>query len=77
MCEVVGALILGAVAGTAAGTAAAKPARLRPAVREVVKRGLMAKRKIESASAAVTAEARKLVEEARLELDQAETEQHS
>jgi len=77
MCEVVGALIVGAVAGTAAGTAASKPAGLRPMVRGMVKRGLIAKRKVESVSAAVAVEARKIVEEARLELDQTGMEQHS
>jgi hypothetical protein len=73
MCHIAGALIVGAFAGTAAG----KPAGLRPLARGIVKRGLVAKRKVESASVALTAEARKIVEEARLELDQAGTEQHS
>jgi hypothetical protein len=73
MCHIAGALIVGALAGTGAG----KPAGLRPLVRGIVKQGLVAKRKVESASVALTAEARKIVEEARLELDQAGTEQHS
>ena len=73
MCHVVGALIVGAVAGTAAS----KPAGLRPMVRRIVKQGIVAKRKVESAGTAIAAEARKIVEEARLELDQAGTEQHS
>ena len=77
MCEVVGALIVGAVAGAAAGAAATKPAGLRPMVRGIVKRGLVMKRKVESASAAVAVEARKIIEEARLELDQTGTEQHT
>ena len=77
MCEVVGALIVGAVAGTAAGAAATKPAGLRPMVRGIVKRGLIVKRKVESASAAVAVEARKIIEEARVELDQTGTEQHT
>jgi hypothetical protein len=70
MCCVLGALIV----GTVAGGAASDPARFRPALRRLVKSGIVAKRKIQSASTAVAQEAQKLVNEARLELDQAEGE---
>jgi hypothetical protein len=53
------------------------PARLRPAFRGLVKRGIIAKRKIQSAGTAVAQEAQKIVDEARLELDRAEAEQGS
>jgi hypothetical protein len=73
MCHVIGALIVGAVAGTAAP----RPKGWRPMVRGIVKSGIIAKRRIESAGVTVAAEARKIADEARLELDQAEMEQHS
>ena len=73
MCHIVGAMIVGA----AAGTAARKPAGLRPVVRGIIQGGLIATRKVKSAGEAVAKEAHKIVEEARLELDQAGTEQHT
>jgi hypothetical protein len=65
MCCVLGALIVGTVASGTVGD----PARLRPALRRLVKSGIVAKRKIQAASTAVAQEGRKLVNEARLELD--------
>jgi DNA-binding transcriptional regulator YhcF (GntR family) len=73
MCCVLGAV----VGGMVAGRAAVDPKRLRPALRKLVKGGIIATRKIQGAGAAVAQEAKKIVDEARLELDQAGTEQPS
>jgi hypothetical protein len=78
MCCLIGALIAGTIAGSATSPRAlGDPARLRPAFRGLVKRGIIAKRKIQSAGTAVAQEAQKIVDEARLELDRAEAEQES
>ena len=66
-------LLIGAIAGGMAGDRK----RRRPVVRSIVKGGIAAKRKLEAAGATVIAETRKLVEEARAELDQAGTELHN
>jgi hypothetical protein len=73
MCCAIGALIV----GTVAGAATRDPARLRPALRGLVKTGIIAKRKIEAASTAAAQEAQKLVNEAPAELDHTGTEQGS
>jgi hypothetical protein len=70
MCCILGALIL----GTVAGGATSDPVRLRPALRKLVKSGIVAKRKIRAASTAVAKETRNLVNEAPAELDQASAE---
>ena len=73
MHHVIGALIVGAVTGGVTGNRAT----MRPVVRRLVKGGIVAKRKIEAASTAALAETKKLVEEARADLDQAGTEPHN
>lgn len=70
MHHVIGALVIGVFAGGVAG----RSARLRPAFRGLVKSGIIAKRKIQSAGATAFGEMQKLVEEARADLDQAGTE---
>ena len=70
MHHLIGALFIGAVAGGVTGNRA----QLRPTVRKLVKSGLVAKRRIQAMGAAAIAEAQKLLEEARADLDRAETE---
>lgn len=70
---VLGTLLIGAFAGGFASRAA----RLRPLLRGAVKGGIAAQRKIAAVSATTREELRKLVDEARADLDQAGTEQHS
>ena len=67
-----GSLLAGGVAG-----AATDRKRRRPFVRAIMKGGIAAGHKIETASAAVLAESRKLVDEARAELDGQETERRN
>jgi hypothetical protein len=69
MHHVIGAVLIGAVASGVTGNRS----RLRPAVRGLVKGGIVAKRKIQAIGTAAIAETQKLVEEARSDLDQAET----
>lgn len=69
MHHVIGTLLIGAVAGGVAGNRD----RRRPLVRKIVKGGIVAKRKLQAAGAAAIAETQRLVDEARAELDQAET----
>jgi hypothetical protein len=71
MCCVLAALIVGSVAGGAASD----PTRLRPALGGLVKSRIAANRKIQAASTTVARRAQKLVNEARLEPDQAGREQ--
>jgi len=73
MHHLLGALIVGGIAGGAASNRIS----LRPTVRGLVKGGIIAKRKIEAVSTAAAQEAQKIVDEARMELDQPGTEQHS
>jgi len=72
MHHVVGALLVGAVAGGVAGNRD----RRRPLVRRLVKGGIVAKRKLQAVGATAIAETRKLVDEARADLDQQGTEMH-
>ena len=67
-------MIVPLLIGGAAGGVAGSSKRRRPVVRTIIKGGIAAKRKIESAGATLVAETRRLVEEARAELDQAGTE---
>ncbi len=73
MHHVIGTLLIGAFAGGFAS----RPARFRPILRGVVKGGIAAKRKIVAVSTTAGEEMQKLVAEARADLDQSETEQHS
>jgi hypothetical protein len=73
MHHVIGALLVGAVAGGLSGNRA----RMRPMVRGLVKGGIVAKRKIEAVGIAALGETKKLVEEARADLDQTGTEPES
>jgi hypothetical protein len=73
MHHVIGTLIIGALAGGLTS----RCARLRPAVRGIVKGGIAAKRKIVAVSNTARVEMQKLVEEARADLNGAGTEQHS
>jgi hypothetical protein len=70
MHHVIGTLLIGAVAGGVAGNRD----RRRPLVRRLVKGGIVAKRKLQAAGATAIAEAQRLVDEARAELDQSGTE---
>jgi len=65
---VLGALLIGVVTGGVAGNSD----RRRPLVRRLVKGGIVAKRKLQSAGATVIAEAQKVMDEARAELDHPE-----
>jgi hypothetical protein len=65
MCCTLGALLIGAVAGKVAGDRDSR----RPLVRQVVKGGMVAKRKLQAVGAATVTETQKLVAEARSELD--------
>jgi len=73
MHHIIGALLVGAVAGGVSGNRT----RIRPMVRGLVKGGIVAKRKIEAVGTAALSETKKLVEEARADLDQAGTEPQS
>jgi molybdenum-dependent DNA-binding transcriptional regulator ModE len=73
MHHVIGALLIGGVAGGVTGGRA----RLRPMVRDLVKGGIVAKRRIQAVSNAAIAETQKLVDEARADLDRAEAEPKS
>jgi len=66
MHHVIGTLLIGALAGGVAGNREKR----RPLVRRLVKGGIVAKRKLQAASATAIAETQKLVDEARAELDQ-------
>jgi hypothetical protein len=70
MHHVIGALAIGAIGGRAAGNSEKR----RRIVRGLIKGGITAKRKMEAAAFTAVAETKKLVEEARAELDHAGTE---
>jgi hypothetical protein len=72
MHHIIGSLVIGMVAGSAA-----KGGKFRPALRGIVKQGLRAKRKLESAGSSLRVETQKLVDEAREELNRDAMEQHS
>jgi hypothetical protein len=70
MHHIIGALVIGAIGGGAAGTSGKR----REIARKLIKGGLIAKRKVEAIGATAAAETKRLVEEARTELDQPGTE---
>jgi len=70
MHHVIGALAIGAIGGRAAGNAEKR----RRMVGGLIKGGMAAKRKMETAASMAIAETKKLVEEARAELDHTGTE---
>ena len=70
MHHIIGALAIGAVGGRAA----ANPEKRRRIVRGLIKGGIAAKRRMEAAAFTAVAETKKLVEEARAELDHTGTE---
>jgi len=72
MHHVIGALLIGAVAGGVAGNRDKR----RPLVRKLVKGGIVVKRKLQAAGETAIAETRKLVDEARADLDQSRTQVH-
>lgn len=72
MHHVIGTLLIGAVAGGVAGNRD----RRRPLVRRLVKGGIVVKRKLQAAGETAIAETRKLVDEARADLDRPGTEAH-
>ena len=69
MQHVIGAVLWGVVAGTVT----CNRAHVRPAVRGLVKGGIVAKRKIQATAATAIAETQKLVDEARADLDRERT----
>jgi len=70
MHHVIGALAIGAIGGRAAGNAEKR----RRMVGGLIKSGLAAKRKMDTAASMAIAETKKLVDEARAELDHSGTE---
>jgi len=74
MHHVLGALLIGAIGGSIAGHPASNSERRRRIARKLIKGGIVAKRKLEAAGASAVAETKKLVEEARTDLDHPGTE---
>ena len=72
MCCMIAPLLIGAVAGSLGSN----EKRRRPAVRSLVKCGISAKRKVEALVTTAVAETRKIVDEARAELDSPGVETH-
>jgi hypothetical protein len=64
MHHVIGTLVVGALGGMAIPRV-----KLRPAIRGLVKGGIVARRRLEAFGTAARAEAQKLVDEARADLD--------
>jgi hypothetical protein len=64
MHHVIGALVIGALGGLALPRV-----KLRPALRSLVKSGIVARRRLEEAGTAARAEVERLVDEARADLD--------
>jgi hypothetical protein len=75
MHHIIGFAVVGAALGGVAATGS--KGKARPALRSLVKGGIVAQRKINSYRAAALSEARKLVDEARAELDQPGTAQEA
>ena len=68
MHHLIGFVVFGAVLGGISATGS--KSKVRRVVRNLVKRGILAKRKIDVYRSAAVSEAQKLVDEARVELDQ-------
>jgi hypothetical protein len=64
MHHVIGALVIGALGGLTLPRV-----KLRPAIRGLVKGGIVARRRLEEAGTAARAEVERLVDEARADLD--------
>ena len=75
MHHIIGFAVIGAVLGGLSATGS--KGKVRPALRSVVKGGIVAQRKIKAYRAAALSEAQKLVDEARAELDQPRTAQEA
>jgi hypothetical protein len=75
MHHIIGFAIVGAALGGISATG--NKGKARPALRSLVKGGIVAQRKINAYRAGVLSEARKLVDEARAELDQPGTAQEA
>jgi hypothetical protein len=73
MHHVIGAMVIGAVAGGAARNRVG----VRAGLRRLVKGGIVAKRKVQTLGVAAVGEVRKIVDEARADLDQPGTERAS
>jgi hypothetical protein len=73
MHHVIGAMVVGAVAGGAARNRIA----VRSGLRRLVKGGIVAKRKVLALGTVAVEEARKIVDEARADLDEPGTERPS
>jgi hypothetical protein len=71
MHHLIGFAVFGAVLGGISATG--NKSKVRPIVRNLVKGGIVAKRKIDVYRAAAISEAQKLVDEARAELDKPKT----
>jgi hypothetical protein len=72
MHHVIGYLVIGALGGITVPRA-----KVRPALRGLVRNGMLAGRKKQDLGATARSEVNKLVDEARADLDQASGEQHS
>jgi hypothetical protein len=75
MHHIIGFAVIGAALGGISATGS--KGKVRPALRSLVKGGIVAQRKIKAYQAAALSEAQKLVEEARAELDQPRTAQEA
>jgi hypothetical protein len=71
MHHLIGFVVFGAVLGGISATES--KSKVRRVVRNLVKRGIVAKRKIDVYRSAAVSEAQKLVDEARAELDKPKT----
>jgi hypothetical protein len=73
MHHIIGFAVIGAAVGGVSATG--NKGKLRPALRGLVKGGIVAQRKINAYRVAAFSEAQKLVDEARVELDHPRTAQ--
>ena len=75
MHHIIGFAVIGAALGGISATRS--KAKFRPALRSVVKGGIVAQRKLNAYRVAALSEAQKLVDEARAELDRPRTAQEA
>jgi hypothetical protein len=75
MHHIIGFAVVGAALGGMSATG--NKSKVRPALRNLVKGGIVAQRKINAYRATAVSEAQKLVDEARAELDQPRTTQEA